>query len=327
MNHSPLTIVIAGSTEHTCWCAQALADSPGVRITRVITPEPKVLGRKKILTPNPLHQWAVSVDIPVTLVTQRVDQSIKVALAGLERPDILLVVDFGYFIPRWLLEWPQCGPLNIHPSMLPRWRGSSPGQFPLLYGDTTSGITLMVMNEEFDAGPIVHQIPFAVKDDWTADVYYRHAFNLITPQLPSLLTKFAADQLKPANQPEESPTAVAQKLTRDDGRIAWELLERLQAGAQDAQHCEFGAVSAILMDAFAVSGNIYQVVTRAVRAFSPWPGLWTMIPTRQGTKRLKLLTVHLENTPQRLVLDQVQLEGKQPATWQQIKNNVIHENR
>lgn len=318
MANTPITIAVAGSTAHTRWCTQVLSEDDAFAITSVITPKPKLLGRHKVLTENPLHAWATETGVQVTLVQERIDQSIKAALLASERPDILLVVDFGYFIPRWLLEWPKLGPLNIHPSLLPRWRGSSPGQFPLLYGDPTSGITLMIMNEEFDAGPLLHQISFAVDPTWTAKDYYQHAFGKLLESLPSLLKEFAAGALSATAQPEESPTAVAQKLTRADGKVSWSLLEKMISGAQPADQCEYGDVSPVLLDAFSATENIYLVLERASRALSPWPGLWTELPTKSGIKRLKILSTKLDDDDQKLILETVQLEGKTPSTWGQV---------
>lgn len=322
MANTPITIAIAGSTAHTRWCAQVLSQDEAFAITSVITPVPKPLGRHKVLTENPLHAWATETGVEVTLVQERIDQAVKSTLLASERPDILLVVDFGYFIPRWLLAWPTLGPLNIHPSLLPRWRGSSPGQFPLLYGDPASGITLMIMNEEFDAGPLLHQISFAVDPTWTAKEYYQHAFGKLLETLPDLLKEFAKGSLSATAQPEESPTAVAQKLTRDDGKVSWSLLEKMMSGAQPSDQCEFTDVSPILLDAFSAAGNIYLVLERASRALSPWPGLWTELPTKNGNKRLKILSIKLTNDNQQLVLEQVQLEGKTPTTWIQLQASL-----
>ncbi len=321
--HSPITIVLAGTTEYTRWCAETLVNDPSFVITHVLTPIPKLVGRKQILTENPLHQWATANSVPGTLIEERVDRAIKAELSQLPQPALLLVVDFGYFIPRWLLEWPTVGPLNIHPSQLPRWRGSSPGQFPLLYGDPTSAITLMSINEEFDAGPILAQLPFDISPHWTAHDYYQHAFSLMMLQLPALIKKYVKGQLPPRQQPTASPTAVARKLTRDDGYVSWELVQRLVAGSQQPSLCDFNEVSPILLDAFSVTGNIYQVIERSIRAFTPWPGLWTEVPTIHGQKRLKLLSARLQHdknaTTCRLEPLIVQLEGKQPAPWHQVQ--------
>lgn len=326
MSSPPITIVIAGSTEYTRDCAEVLAADPAFSIVRVLTPTPKLVGRKQLLTENPLHHWAQAATVPVTLIQKRIDQSIKAELWALERPSLLLVVDFGYFIPRWLLEWPKDGPLNIHPSQLPRWRGSSPGQFPLLYGDDTSAVTLMVINEEFDSGSLLESIPFKVNARWTARDYYQHAYSLITKQLPSLLKAYLAGELSPTPQPAFSSTPVAHKLSREDGFISWQLLERLILGTQEPADCEFGAVSPILLDAFSATGSIYLVVERAIRAFFPWPGIWTELPTINGSKRLKILSARLQpdlkKSRFKLELLEVQLEGKQPTDWNKISGTI-----
>lgn len=322
----PISIAIAGSTEYTRRCAEALAGDSQFVISEVLTPAPKKIGRKQLLAENPLHHWAKTQPIPITLIHEKINQSIKTELLARTHPDLLLVVDFGYFIPRWLLEWPRLAPLNIHPSKLPRWRGSSPGQFALLYGDTQSAVTLMIMNEAFDAGPLLSQLPLRVEATWTAREYYDQAFGLIVPQLPALLRDVATGRLQPTPQPVDTPTPIATKLARDDGKISWELLVRLVDGTQPPDQIDFGHCSPILLDAFSASGNIYSTVEAAIRAFSPWPGVWTEVPLATGeTKRMKILRATLtegELQKPQLTLIQVQLDGKQPTNWNHIKQTV-----
>lgn len=321
----PLSIAVAGSTAYTRWCAEALTADPECTVTHVLTPEPKRIGRKQMLTENPLHQWANETGTSVTLVADRIGKDIEDQLGAVQRPDFLLVVDFGYFIPLWLLKWPLIHPLNIHPSRLPRWRGSSPGQFSLLYGDEDPAVTLMIMNEEFDAGPILQQLAFSPDSRWTAKEYYDHAFKIITQQLPQLLKQCAAGTLVASEQPAESPTPIARKLSREDGFVSWKLLMRLKQGAQPSDRCEFGEVSSLLVDAFSATGNIYFVVERAIRALSPWPGIWTEVRVNDQEKRLKILSAQLRTAAPdafTLELTQVQLEGKQPASWAQVNQQI-----
>jgi methionyl-tRNA formyltransferase len=156
----------------------------------------------------------------------------------------------------------------------------------------------MVMNDKLDQGPIVDQVKFAVEPNWTQTEYYQHSFDLICQIFPQKMVDLAEKKISPLDQPEESPTPVAQKLTKADSFIDWlELNKALNSSSYLAPQLE-----------------------QATRAYSPWPGLWTIIPTAKGDKRMKILKTHLDQN--HLVLDQVQIEGLQPTTWNEVKNLV-----
>lgn len=291
-------IAVAGSTERTLQVAQTIAQDSRFQITYLITPSPKKVGRQQELVTNPVHQFAEKNELPTILVNTKIDQSVReqIEQANQAEPiDFLLVVDFGYLVPKWLLELPKTTPLNIHPSELPRWRGSSPGQFVLLHGDEQSAVTLMVMNEAMDEGPVIAQLPFTVDQSWTQVEYYQHSFDLICEQLGDLIDQFARGELKATPQPAESPTPTADRLSKEDSFRDWQLISKaMEIGEQAAE------------------------IERACRAYYPWPKLWTQVETNQGEKRLIIHRCHL-NQNNHLELDQVQLEGKNIATWNEIK--------
>lgn len=307
-----LTVAVAGTTTRTLQCLEALYDDPRFEVTWVLTPEPKPIGRKQVVTQNPVHQFALKHSITPYLVQKKITAQLTDAIKQVAQThpiDFLLVVDFGYFVPNWLLNLPTKAPVNIHPSALPSWRGSSPGQFSLLYGDQTSAVTLMEMSETFDAGPIIAALPFPVQPSWTTSDYYAHSFFLIAPQLPDLLASYAQHP-QSTPQPVASPTPTARKLTKEDAFISWEVLETAQHGVELPQTI---TLSELLTDALPHHAALCNLLEAATRAFQPWPGLWTLVSTTQGQKRMKILETHCSNG--RLVLDTVHLEGKTPTRY------------
>jgi len=293
------SVAIAGSTQNTRLCAEALAADERFEITSILTPTPRVIGRKQLVTHNPLHAFAVEKNIAVVLVEKKINGDVQQEISALVEPDFLLVVDFGYIIPNWLLAWPKIAPLNIHPSLLPRWRGSSPGQFVLLNGEKESAVTLMVMDAQLDHGPIITQLPFSVEEKWTQTEYYAKSFALICEKLPALMTQFAEGTLVTTPQPEESPTAVAGRFQREDGFVSWSVLQEVLA---------------------ADNTPLAQKLCNMIFALQPWPGVWTLVPTQNGEKRLKILDVDLVEG--KLELLKVQLEGKNITSWNEIKNTL-----
>lgn len=315
-----LRVWVAGTSVRTRQCLQALLTDTRIQVEGVITPAPKPTGRKAVITQNPVHETAENANLSVVLVENKLGTNTQATLKHFDQPDILLVVDFGYLVPAWLLNWPTLAPVNIHPSQLPRWRGSSPGQFTLLFGEDNSAVTVMVMNEGLDTGPIITQPPFVVDQTWTSAEYYAHAFNLIAEKLADILVEFSTT-VQTTSQPEQSPTPTARRLDRDDGFVAWDVLKQLLTGSFDPSTAPIGAVSELLLEVQADTGNIYTVISRAIRAFSPWPGVWTTIPTTKGDKRLKIISLEASSS-NRLVLDQVQLEGQSSTHWKNLQTSI-----
>lgn len=373
------SVALAGSSIHTVACAQALSADDRFNFSWVLTPQPKKIGRDQKLTKNPVHLWAQSQELPQILVEKKIDNQIKDQLEQQVQqnsaPDFLLVVDFGYLVPDWLLELPQTAPVNIHPSLLPRWRGSSPGQMVLLNGDKQSAVSLIKMGSELDKGPLISQIEFKVEPDWNQSDYYQHSFETIASRLADILDKYAQEKIQEQPQPDQPPTPIARKLSKEDAFLPWKILAKLISGftvesTQDDDQTKLAAftnnsidnaaaaidsiannsivdnsvaVNSIVDNSIAADSILTrhlkqtntkkwpQLIERAVRAFNPWPLVWTFIPTAKGKKRMQILEVAVNKTSKtgeetnklpRLKLKKVRIEGQKEAKWAEVKNAV-----
>lgn len=338
------TVAIAGTTQRTKQCAQSLLESDLFEIIWVLTPIPKLIGRKQILTPNPMDDFASDNGIITTWVDSKINEETKVELQKLEQPDFLLVVDFGYIIPNWLLKIPKIAPLNIHPSELPRWRGSSPGQFSILFNDKKSAVTLMVMDKKLDHGPIIHQDYFDVNSKWTQKDYYQHAFDLMCDRLDEKIADYAEKYNNPETklaaakpQPDDSPTIVAKMIKKDQAFVPW---EHIKMAMQGLCPTDLSPLSDLLQNAYKNNKQFALTLERASKAFNPWPNLWTKIKTNQGEKRMKILEAGVENISfennnsgetsvpnkieKKIILKTVHIEGKSPANWNEVKNSILN---
>jgi methionyl-tRNA formyltransferase len=339
---SPYQIVIASSTARGTKCAQSLFNSPLFEIAAVLTPQPRPIGRHQILTLNPLHNFATQNNLPTLLIDKKLTEQ-QTALSNLAF-DFLLVVDFGYFIPNWLLTLPKIAPVNIHPSALPKYRGASPGQFTLLFGDQTSAVSLIIVSDKMDRGDVIAQLPFAVNANWNADAYYQFAFDLISPQLPTLLDNFATHKITATPQEITSPTPLARQLGKNDAFVNWQTVtysanisepkNNLDVSVQYIKSCENDILTyknnhkqseyntesnepaplltALLADTPPTTHA--AILERACRAFSPWPHLWTIY----HGKRLQIISCHLNEKTGALVLDKVKIEGKSEQNFSDI---------
>ena len=200
------------------------------------------------------------------------------------RPDIGIVASFGTLIPQDIIDWPKLGLLNLHPSLLPKYRGPTPVPTAILNNEKETGLTIIKVDAQIDHGPIVVQFKEEIKNNETSDDLLKRLFTKGTQNLVSILPDYLEGKIKPKEQDHLKAT-FTQKLTRESGKIDWSKPVNYQE--------------------------------RFVRAMFPWPGTWTEIKINQENKRLKILKAHLEN--EKLVLDEVQLEGKNLVSFKQFQ--------
>ena len=320
-----LKIAIAGSSLHTRQVAKTLADDKRFEIVWIMGPSIKPVGRQQTPTKNPMQLFSEELELPYVSIDHKI-----VPFTAPQAIDILLVVDFGYLVPDWLLSMPKIAALNIHPSLLPKWRGSSPGQFALLHRDLlpesqTSAVTLMMMDETLDGGAILKQIAFDLQDKWTQSEYYKFSFDVMCAQLANLLLDFSQGKLSPTLQEKNSPTIIAKRLKKTDSFISFQALEALMKNAPKLVNLptNTGLLEQLLSNHKICQDRSkqLQLLFNACYAFQPWPRLWTTLSTTQGPKRMQILDVAIE--AQRLLLHKVQIEGKTSCSWQECKNILI----
>jgi len=271
----------------------ALAAVPGVSVMAVVSAPDRPVGRKAIVTPTPVAARARALGLPLQQPIRVRRPEAVAALAALA-PDVAVLADYGQLIPRPLLDLPAQGFLNLHPSALPRWRGAAPIPATLLAGDAESAVTLMVVTEEMDAGPIVAVEPLEVRIDDTAESLEGRASTAAARLLARALPEWLAGRLAARPQPTEGAT-VTRPLRREDGKLDPE---------RPAVELE-----------------------RRVRAYQPWPGSYLEVrgirlivwkshvaPVEPGDAAGRLVAtpdggLALTAVGGRLALDEVQIAG------------------
>lgn len=243
-----IKIIFLGSSEFAVPALTALVRA-GYRLAAVITPPDKPAGRRQELAVPPVKQAAQRRNLPVWQPKKISDTEARLAAL---KPDILVVAAYGQIIPPRILTIPRRGCLNIHPSRLPRYRGASPIQAAILNGDKKTAVTLMLMDEQLDHGPIISQQTVDISPQDTGQSLTvklaRQAAHLLIETLPQYLD----GKIKPVSQDDAQATHT-KPLSRADGRINW------RKSAEE--------------------------IARQVRAFYPWPGTWTEI----DGKRMKII--------------------------------------
>lgn len=217
-----MKIIFAG-TPH--FAAHALAELlEEHQIVAVLTQPDRPSGRGMQLMASPVKQLALQHDLkvlqPVSLRTEEAQQEI----AALDA-DVMVVAAYGLILPKTVLEMPRYGCLNIHASLLPRWRGAAPIQRAILAGDTETGITIMQMDEGLDTGDMLlrHACPIMPKD--TAATLHDRLAKLGANDIREALKLLLSDSLRPTRQDETQATYAA-KVLKSEGQIDWRLAAR-----------------------------------------------------------------------------------------------------
>ena len=232
----------------------------GHEVCAVFTRRDKPVGRKQILTAPPVKQLAQQHDIPVYQPRTLRDGSSDALIEQLA-PDIIVVVAYGCIIPPQLLHTAKYGCINLHVSLLPKYRGSAPIQWAVLNGDAETGVSIMQLDEGLDTGDVLMVEPVAIDPEETSGELFDRVSAVGAKTLVDALAKIEAGQLTPVPQ-DHSKATLAPPLSKDTARFAF---------TEDAAH-----------------------IHNWVRGMNPWPTAWF----EQDGKRIKVSACRLAENPQ-----------------------------
>jgi methionyl-tRNA formyltransferase len=212
---SSVSTVFFGSGGFAVPILDALVTIPGIRVAAVVSAPDRPSGRKAVSKPTPVTARARGLGL---VVVQPVRVRRPEAIAELRElaPDLIVLADYGQLIPKALLDLPRRGFLNLHPSALPRHRGAAPIPATILAGDSESAVTLMVVTEQMDAGPIVAVEPLQVQSDDTAVTLEERGALAAARLLRRALPEWLDGRLTARPQPAEGVT-MTRPLSREDG--------------------------------------------------------------------------------------------------------------
>jgi len=221
------------------------------QVVGVVTQPDRRAGRGRKTRPSPVKRAALSRDLPIFQSRSLCTPEALAQLADWE-PDVIVVAAFGQLLTQDVLDLPPHGCLNVHASLLPRWRGAAPVAAAILAGDEVTGVTIMKMDAGLDTGPIVAQHKEPIRSNDTRATLGERLSQMGAELLVKTLPSYLVGELQPQPQQEEKAT-FAERLHKEDGQLDW-------------------TDSAVELD-------------QRIRAFSPWPGTFTF----WGGKRLKVI--------------------------------------
>ena len=251
-----MRVVFFGTPAFSASFLEALANDPTIEIVGVVCQPDEPIGRKKVLTAPPTKALALSRSIPVFQPTKLKDEAFLASIAAL-KADIAVIVAYGRILPKALLDLIPRGFINVHPSLLPKYRGPSPMQAAIAANDSMTGVTIMKIDEGMDTGPILAQVQIALDPRETTESLTSKAVTIGAPLLIDSLKGFIDGSIAPQPQSTEN-VSICSLLKKEDGKIDW----TLPAAVIDAK----------------------------IRAYTPWPGCWTVWTIGTTELQVKILS-------------------------------------
>jgi methionyl-tRNA formyltransferase len=271
-------LIFFGSSEYSVIILKKLLEIKDFNVLAVFTKPDKATGRSQEITKNSVADFAHQNNLKLIQIEEFNNQLIS-DIRNL-KSDLGLCVAFGppYFTQE-LIDIPKFKIVNIHPSLLPKYRGATPGPWQIINGETKSAVTFFQIDVLPDHGPIIAQIPFEISPQETATSFYQKAFDLAAANLESILKKYIDDLRSNINDlipQDHSQKNYFPKFTKESAQIDWNWDE--------------------------------SKINRFIHALNPWPIAWTFVTNQQGQiLKMKMYTPEL-----------VQIEGKKITNWSEI---------
>ena len=288
--------IFFGTHEFATTILQGLIDSPLIDVALVITQPDKPVGRKQELQKSPVKILAeengIKIDQPESLKNYELGENYELGITA----------QYGLIIPENILNTPKHGILNVHTSLLPKYRGASPIQSVLINGETETGVTIMKMDKGMDTGAIISQKTIKIDENDTYSTLDKKLAKISILALLEAIPDYISGVLKLQPQ-DDSKATTCKLLTREDGKIDWT--------------------------------KTTQEIYNLYRGLTPWPGIWTtwddrrlkLLEIKPGSKKLKPGQVNIENdelyigtTDASVEILSLQLEGKQKVDTKTFVN-------
>ena len=249
-----IKIIFIGTADFGLPAFAALTREPDFAIVLVITQPDKPIGRKQITVASPIKIAALKNGITVLQPANIIEVTHKISLL---KPDLIITAAYAQLIPEAILEIPKFGCLNLHASLLPKYRGAGVIQAAILNNDEVTGVTIIKMDKGLDTGPMLKQVSFKIDPEDTAGSLYDKLSSLSADFLIKTVKEYLDGKITPVAQ-DSSRASYAKELTKGDGLVDW---------TKPAEY-----------------------LTRFIRAMSPWPMAWTWW---QG-KKIKIISAQTE---------------------------------
>lgn len=277
-------------------------------IAAVVTQPPRPTGRKQMREFSPVDSWAFKKGLPIL-------HSSRELIGSEVTADLGVLAAYGEIIPESVIGYFPFGILNVHPSLLPKWRGASPVQASILAGEKETGVSIIKLDKQLDHGPIVAQFKESVFDSDNTETLRQRLFERSAEVVVQLIEPYLQGKISPRPQAHSEATFTTQ-IKKEHAFIPPAYLKAALQGSSFKGRWEIG----FLKD-FSITPTVTSI-NQFIKAMTPWPGAWTYVSLgksghEKDKKRFKIIKARVEGAI--LILDQVQLEGKGPVSWGQFR--------
>lgn len=299
-----MKIAFFGTSDRSIPILNAL--KANAKLVLCITKEDTKVGRHHIVKENGVKIWAKNNNIPYHCIEKLDDESVSKVVEDLKSyaVDIGVVADFSLIIKQKIIDTPPFKLINIHFSLLPKYRGASPVQFAILNGDTKTGITFYLMDKNLDTGKILAQVEYPLTGSETSGELYKKLFETAANKLPTVIKEYTHGKTTPLPQNNTETTYTYSKthpkntfIYKEDAKIDW-------------------------------SKNLEQI-KREIRAYNPWPISWSTLDDLGNSQFLRERKLKIRIGVNKLLkikfykLDSVQVEGSKIVNWKDFENGYL----
>ncbi|MCX6739747.1 MAG: methionyl-tRNA formyltransferase [Candidatus Parcubacteria bacterium] len=298
-----IKVIFMGTPDFSVPALDAIINN--FKLLAVVTQPDKKVGRKQVITPSPVKKFVLDKGYEILQPASLKGNIELISRIKELQPDLIVVVAYGFILPPELIAIPKYGVINIHASLLPKYRGASPIQSAILNGDKQTGISVMLIDDKMDHGALLAQKTITITDYDNFESLHNKLSQLGADLLLDTVPKFYSEQIKPVPQ-DESKATYCKLITKEDGKIDW--------------------------------NKFAEEIDRQIRAFTPWPGTWTewkgkslkvikskVIKSEVGSHKVgEVFKVNdgiaIACGKDALEILELQLEGKKPMTAKEFSN-------
>ena len=332
-----LDILFFGSSSDSVIILDALSQKIfseySVNIHSVVTQPPRPIGRKHVITSTPVEVWAKEHSIPVFHFQSKKEnptqfENKQEVIHTMQRNhfDLIISASYGQLIPWDIIESAVFGGINIHPSLLPRWRGADPIPWSILASDNETGVSIVNLSKQFDEGKLLAQQSIPLSSTHQREPLRKTLFTLGAKLLSETLISYVNGTLTTKAQDPTFAT-YARRLQKEDGFLPWDIctnilnnqpltkeqLIKLSTIAHISKQLDITA----LLKTYTQSSVFFD---HFFRALSPWPGVWTNVIFNGKSTRMNIRSII--TTDSQTNIETVQLEGKLPTLFSEITKYI-----
>ncbi|KKQ37085.1 MAG: Methionyl-tRNA formyltransferase [Candidatus Roizmanbacteria bacterium GW2011_GWA2_37_7] len=319
-----MNVAYFGSPKLAAQLLDILHKKQDLHIKLVVTQPDRPAGKRLTITPTDVktNAYAKSLEVFDKILDQETERQLE-QLFHKHAIQLCIVFAYGAIISKQLLSSVKYGFWNIHPSLLPKYRGAAPIIFPLALGEKKTGVTLIAMNEHMDTGDIICQSPIEIHEDTTRIDVENMILHIASEMIVQNVQTIKTQKKLLVRTQDHTHATITRRITKEDGYLPLDILVHAQKSTKSMLQNDlpyllswYYTENSILHTRKLSSG---QIVWNLYKALIGWPGIWTRVQTNKGFKRLQIKRISYNNKT--IAIQNVQFEGKKEVTFMELNKS------